>query len=271
MPDYIYRAMNHIKYFNEDWLECQRWYKWLSVIPLFVANILGPLSILLFGRGEAGWQAHQKDEFIDCLFRLISFALIIAGIACYFSMWIFLALTFIYCYEQPNYKEEIRIYRVKKEFESRVINIYETMNTKSAVIGQVSTNEAVYGRNVYTGWVLTVEGKWIKIHSMRGELLFDSESFFENVPQPEQPSSNKIYPEGSLNDAENGSATKQHDTVKSGDSNNPYGNPQANAPSTDDGPYYYSPSKTTDHRSGEGGGSPYANVNDGSPYAASRN
>mmetsp|Transcript_1304 Transcript_1304/g.1766 ORF Transcript_1304/g.1766 Transcript_1304/m.1766 type:complete len:208 (-) Transcript_1304:67-690(-) len=159
------------------------------------------------------------------------------GLACYLSAWLFLGLSGIYCcYEEVNYNKKTQLFKLKKleeetktettsaDIESdpnnavnttvatgksskakpKVVNVYEDMNTFSKVVRTVSYDEKLYGKNVYTGWIMISEG-WVKIHDMQGNKLFDVEDVEDapivNIP-PEvyyEPAENKkdtkIYPE----------------------------------------------------------------------------
>jgi len=159
------------------------------------------------------------------------------GLICYLSAWLFLGLSGIYCYEEVNYNKKTQLFTLKKLEEEpiatettsadvegggtannavatsskstkkpKVVNVYEDMNIFSKVVRTVSYDEKLYGKNVYTGWIMISEG-WVKIHDMQGNKLFDVEDVADapvvNIP-PEvyyEPATNgmmgtkKIFPD----------------------------------------------------------------------------
>lgn len=239
--NFIFSVMTHIAYANKRWQKCQRWYKWPSVIPLFLANTLAPISILLYGTGLAifssgeccasmgnsqsntvyvttytdGSRTAEKGNGCICyifagVIYTYSWLSMAGGLICYLSVWLFLALSGIYCYEEVNYSKKTQLFRLKKmETEStteataadvgdavaaagnsskskpKLVYVYEDMNIFSKVVRTVSYDEIIYGKNVYTGWIMISEG-WIKIHDMKGNKLFDVEDVVDapvvNIP-----------------------------------------------------------------------------------------
>lgn len=192
------------------------------------------------------------------------------GLICYLSAWLFLGLSGIYCYEEVNYSKKTQLFTLKKLDEEtktvttssdveedpnantamatsnksskapRVVNVYEDMNIFSKVVRTVSYDEKLYGKNVYTGWIMISEG-WVKIHDMKGNKLFDVEDVEDapvvNIP-PEvyyEPAPNgktsmgtsKVYPDTTkppapaVADVENndGEGSKQWVTARN---DNPY-------------------------------------------------
>jgi len=149
----------------------------------------------------------------------------LGGLICYLFARIFLVLSGIYCYEEVNYSRETQLFTLKKLKEEatttetttdieggaayspaatsnkstknpRVVNIYAAMNIYSKVVGTVSDGDKLYGKNVYTGWIIIEEGRWVKIHDMRGNKLFDVEDVVDapelNIPleEKDEPDSN---------------------------------------------------------------------------------
>ena len=160
------------------------------------------------------------------------------GLICYLSAWLFLGLSGIYCYEEVNYNKKTQLFTLKKLEEEPIatettsavdyfrllsrfiaschsivrstttfhVNVYEDMNIFSKVVRTVSYDEKLYGKNVFTGWIMISEG-WVKIHDMQGNKLFDVEDVADapvvNIP-PEvyyEPATNgmmgtkKIFPD----------------------------------------------------------------------------
>jgi hypothetical protein len=215
MFNFIFSVTTPLANANKEWRMCKRWYKWPSFVLLFLANVMGPTSILCYGTGLAvmasgncclaaatnaentvyvtrhadGSTTHSSgDGCLLYLFALLIYSyawiLILSGLVCYLLVWIFLALSGVYCFEKINYNVKCEYFQQIKPAEGAppppTIYIYTAMSTHSPVVRPVTLEEKIFGQHVYTGWILMSEG-WINCNNLYGRMLFSREPAEEEV------------------------------------------------------------------------------------------
>lgn len=197
------------------WEKCRRWYKWFSIIQLFIAYVMLFCSAALFHAGvvlcgtgvcchsageAAGYTqwfnvdaygnatySHTQDNG-ECCKALGNIAFVagmgcMAGcLACYGLSWLFLALTFIFLYEEVDETapHEWWVLKMNKDYPIEMA-IYGKMNRNTAKIGTVKLHgPPIQAQHVYTGWLrMSIEnredpeaGPWIYCNR-RGKLIFE--------------------------------------------------------------------------------------------------
>lgn len=192
----------------DTWEKCRRWYKWLSIIQLFVAYALLFLSSVLFqlattliltasccqssgeAMGTTQWfdvdyrgrvtYSHTEDNGACC--KIIANISFLAGLgcllgcmSCYGGSWLFLALTFIFWYEEIDLFAEVEYFTLinKKEY-PKEMNLYKQMNRNTAKIGTIKLYEIFKGRHVYTGWICGPDDDQLWLYcNRRGKMIFE--------------------------------------------------------------------------------------------------
>jgi hypothetical protein len=173
----------------EKWDKNRRWYKWLSIIQLFLAYLMLACSSFLFvlagafmsggaccqscgqSMGSTVWfdvdawgnktYSHTVDDgavykCLGCILMIAGFLLMVYAGLCYGLSYLFLALTFISCYEEIQDDAPTEIFvlsSTQKRKTPNEMNIYETMNRNSTKVGMVSKYDKTPGQHVYTGTV----------------------------------------------------------------------------------------------------------------------
>ena len=200
----------------DTWEKCRRWYKWLSIIQLATAYALLFISALLFGfsvsliqfsiccqstgdsMGYTQWfnvdaygratYSHTEDHGECCkILANISFVAglgcLLGSFACYGGSWLFLALTFIFYYEEINLHAPIEYFTLinKKEYPKKM-KLYKQMDRKTTKIGTIKLNEYMRGQHVYTGWIRSMdeEPTWLYCNR-RGKMIFERFATEEEV------------------------------------------------------------------------------------------
>ena len=169
------------------WEKCRRCYKWLSIIPLFIAyamlfcsGALFHVGVVLCGTGDCcssfghsmgktDWfdvdrygnrtYSHTQDDGACC--KIIGNLAMIAGWACIFVClafyalsWFFLAATFIFMYEEVDYSAPLQwwVLRMGKDIPTEMA-FYLQMNRNTSRVGTIRLHGALCGQHVYTGWI----------------------------------------------------------------------------------------------------------------------
>jgi len=96
-------------------------------------------------------------------------------VACYGGSWLFLALTFIFYYEEIDLFAPIEYFTLinKKEY-PKEMNLYKQMDRKTAKIGTIKLYEFIRGQHVYTGWIRSMDAEptWLYCNR-RGKMIFE--------------------------------------------------------------------------------------------------
>jgi hypothetical protein len=188
------------------WEKCRRWYKWLSIIQLFIAYVLVFVSAALFKlavtliRFSDGCQstgdspAWFNQLVILCAIPrglmwaiswIVGIVPLLGSVACYGGSWLFLALTFIFVYEEIDLFAPIEYFTLmdKKQYPTEM-NLYKQMDRKTARVGTIKVYEIIKGQHVYTGWIRTMdeEPKWLYCNR-RGKMIFDRFATAEEAEQ----------------------------------------------------------------------------------------
>jgi hypothetical protein len=190
------------------WDKCRRWYKWLSIIQLFVAYCLLFVSGALFhagvvlvgtgacchatgvSMGKTRWfdvdsygnktysHTEDKGEWCKCIANMAitaGFGCLVGCFASYCLSWLFLALSFISFYEEVDLlaPEEFFVLINKKQYPLEM-NVYPRMDRKAAKIGTVGRTNIICGSKVYTGWIRlsSSDEAWIYCNR-RGKMIFE--------------------------------------------------------------------------------------------------
>jgi len=190
------------------WEKCRRWYKWLSIIQLgtayallFVSAVLFKLAVALIrfsdccqstgdSMGYTAWfnvdaygnrsYSHTQDDGECCkiianISYIVGIVTLLGCFACYGGSWLFLALTFIFVYEEIDLFAPIEYFTLmdKKQYPTEM-NLYKQMDRKTARVGTIKLYEIIKGQHVYTGWIRTMdeEPKWLYCNR-RGKMIFD--------------------------------------------------------------------------------------------------
>lgn len=190
------------------WEKCRRWYKWLSIIQLFTAYALLFVSAVLFkfavaligfsdccqstgdSMGYTAWfnvdaygnrsYSHTQDngEFCKIIANIswvVGIVTLLGSFSCYGGSWLFLALTFIFFYEEIDLYAPIEYFTLmdKKQY-PKEMNLYKQMDRKTAKVGTIKVHQIITGQHVYTGWIRTMdeEPKWLYCNR-RGKMIFE--------------------------------------------------------------------------------------------------
>ena len=200
----------------DTWEKCRRWYKWFSIIQLatvyallFISAVLFSLSVSLIqfsnccqstgdSMGYTQWfnvdaygratYSHTQDNGECC--KILANISFVAGLgclvgcfACYGGRWLFLALTFIFYYEEIDQNAPIEYFTLinKKEY-PKEMKLYKQMDRKTAKIGTIKLYEYMRGQHVYTGWIRSMdeEPSWLYCNR-RGKMIFERFATEEEV------------------------------------------------------------------------------------------
>lgn len=198
------------------WEKCRRWYKWLSIIQLvtayallFVSAVLFKFAVALIGfsdccqstgdsMGSTQWfnvdaygnrsYSHTQDHGECCkiiaqISWVVGIVTLLGSFSCYGGSWLFLALTFIFYYEEVDFYAPIEYFTLmnKKEY-PKEMNLYKQMDRKTAKVGAIKVFEFIKAQHVYTGWIRTMdeEPKWLYCNR-RGKMIFERFATEEEV------------------------------------------------------------------------------------------
>lgn len=110
----------------------------------------------------------------------------VASFICFCLMYVFLFLSGVYFYEQPNFQRPIHLYQMKVgENIPQYATVYAKMNVYSKPIGKVSATECYHGMAVYSGFLLIEYNEnygYIKSTNLRGESMFVEVQVAEEAP-----------------------------------------------------------------------------------------
>jgi len=200
------------------WEKCRRWYKWLSIIQLgtayallFVSAVLFKLAVALIGfsnccqstgdsMGSTTWfnvdaygnrsYSHTQDDGECCkiianISYIVGIVTLLGCFACYGGSWLFLALTFIFFYEEIDLFAPTEYFTLmdKKQYPTEM-NLYKQMDRKTGKVGTIKLYQIIKGQHVYTGWIRTMdeEPKWLYCNR-RGKMIFDRFATAEEAEQ----------------------------------------------------------------------------------------
>jgi hypothetical protein len=267
------------------WEKCRRWYKWLSIIQLFIAYGLLFVSAVSFSAsvtlivtssccqgcgdamGKTQWfdvdangnasYSHTQDNGMWCkivgyISKVAGFGCLLCCIVCYGGSWLFLALTFIFLYEEIDELAPIEYFTLTNKKECpKEMNLYKQMDRKKAKEGSVKQYEFIRGQHVYTGWIRTMDDEPLWLYcNRRGKMIFERFSTEEEV---------RLYIANAMTAREEVPGVLMATTPGSGDMRRVY--PTNNVNSTRVGePILAEGSVTSEPNTGNnvGGASPYA-------------
>lgn len=123
--------------------------------------------------------SHTEDNGAFCKFvagisQAYGWSCLVACFACYCLSWLFLALTFIFLYEEIDLTAEVEYFVLINDKKYPLeMNLYPKMDRKVAKVGAVKRSDIIRGRKVYTGWVkLETEGEFWLYCNRRGKMIF---------------------------------------------------------------------------------------------------
>ena len=215
-PFCLKRYQVYLEQSREKFADCQRWYKWLSLIQLSLAHVLLVAAVFLMGTGavliftgdcchstgegmgytrtnyyENGVRVNSSVEdhgcFCKCLglcLRIAGLGVFLGGIGCVLGSMLMMLLSFMFLYESVNYSAPIEYFLIKQgEKYPKFLKRRSAMKKSSDYLGE--TNGFIHGQLVYTGWIFTTDKEWVHCNKM-GKMVVDrytDEQYMEYMKQ----------------------------------------------------------------------------------------
>jgi len=175
---------SYLEQSRNKWACCQKWYKWLSIVPLSLSLLLSGLAVFLIHAGyimmitagdrDEGLVGDDKPCILRCVRNNIVFAglgIFIAGIVFVLGSMLMMVLSFMYFYEKVNMAAPVEFFIVKEGDEyPKTLLRRAKMNKNSKILGP--TPDVICGKLVYTGWMLTEHDEWVHCNE-RGQIVVD--------------------------------------------------------------------------------------------------